>query len=80
VSWGRKGRGRGREEDIRPGLGRRGRAAQLGLGRFCSVGRERSEAREGRREVRGERRGKEEIEQRRLGEKPGSARLLGLGR
>jgi hypothetical protein len=40
----------------------RGRAARPGLGRCCSVGTERSEAREGRREVRGERRGKGEIE------------------
>jgi hypothetical protein len=41
---------------------RRGRAARSGLGRCCSVEIERSEAREGRREVRGERRGKGEIE------------------
>jgi hypothetical protein len=41
---------------------RRGRAARPGLGRCCSIGTERSEARKGRREVRGERRGKGEIE------------------
>jgi hypothetical protein len=41
---------------------RRGRAARAGLGRCCLVRTERSEAREGRKEVRGERRGKGEIE------------------
>jgi hypothetical protein len=43
-------------------MSRRGRAARPGLGRCCMVGTERSEAREGRKEVRGERRGKGEIE------------------
>jgi hypothetical protein len=36
--------------------------ARPGLGRCCLVGTERSEAREGRKEVRGERRGKGERE------------------
>jgi hypothetical protein len=43
-------------------MSRRGRAARPGLGRCCLVEIERSEAREGRKEVRGERRGKGEIE------------------
>jgi hypothetical protein len=45
-----------------PVQARRGRAARPGLSRCCSVGTERSVTREGRREVRGERRGKGEIE------------------
>jgi hypothetical protein len=49
------------------------------LGRCCSVRIERSEAREGRREVRGERRGKGEIDvAAATGRVAMTARLLGL--
>jgi hypothetical protein len=44
------------------GVGPPARVGGGRLGRCCSVGTERSEAREGRREVRGERRGKGEVE------------------